>query len=97
MRTIHGQETPPESSRTICRRKFLGYTALLVTLGSALMRRDAQAQTKMSQEQARYQGQPKGERKCADCKYFVADQGACQRVEGKISANGWCMLWAAKG
>lgn len=51
---------------------------------------------KISQERARYQGQPNGGKKCGDCRHFIADQGACRLVEGRISPNGWCTLWAAK-
>lgn len=83
---------------TICRRVFLGRTAFLavLTVATAAVRRTAGAQMKISQERARYQGQPNGGKKCGDCRHFIADQGACRLVEGRISPNGWCTLWAAK-
>jgi hypothetical protein len=44
-----------------------------------------------------YQTQPKGEQKCAGCQHFIAESNACKLVEGQISPDGWCILWAGKG
>jgi hypothetical protein len=49
----------------------------------------------MAKEAAQYQESPKGDQKCADCRFFI-DGGSCQLVEGKISPNGWCMLFQPK-
>ena len=51
---------------------------------------------KMSKVQAKYQNQPKGEQKCAGCMHFIPESSTCKLVEGKVSTNGWCMLWAKK-
>ena len=51
---------------------------------------------KLSKTQAQYQDQPKGEQKCGNCMHFIAGSNTCKVVEGKISPNGWCMLWAQK-
>ena len=51
---------------------------------------------KMSKTQAKYQDQPKSDRSCAMCMNFIAATSACKVVEGQVSANGWCMLWAKK-
>jgi len=51
---------------------------------------------KLSQAQAQYQEQPKGDQNCAKCMHFIAGSSTCQMVEGKVSPNGWCMLWAKK-
>ena len=51
---------------------------------------------KLSQAQAQYQEQPKGDQNCANCMHFIAGSSTCQVVEGKVSPNGWCMLWAKK-
>lgn len=51
---------------------------------------------KLSQAQAQYQEQPKGDQSCATCMHFIAGSSTCQVVEGKVSPNGWCMLWAKK-
>lgn len=51
---------------------------------------------KLSQAQAKYQNQPKGDQQCSNCMHFVAESSTCKVVEGKVSPNGWCMLWAKK-
>ena len=53
------------------------------------------AAVKVSQAQAKYQAQPKGDQMCANCANFIAPD-SCKVVEGKVSANGWCALWARK-
>lgn len=51
---------------------------------------------KVAQATVQYQGQPKGEQKCGDCMHFLAESNTCQRVEGQVSPNGWCLLWMKK-
>ncbi|MEW6330175.1 MAG: high-potential iron-sulfur protein [Pseudomonadota bacterium] len=51
---------------------------------------------KLSQAQAKYQNQPKGDQKCANCMHFIAESNTCKVVEGKVSPDAWCMLWARK-
>jgi hypothetical protein len=51
---------------------------------------------KLSKAQAKYQEQPKGDQNCANCMHFIAESSTCQVVEGKVSPNGWSMLWAKK-
>ena len=51
---------------------------------------------KMTKADARYQDQPKGEQRCAQCMNFIPDSNACQLVEGPVSPQGWCSLWASK-
>jgi hypothetical protein len=51
---------------------------------------------KMSKAQAKYQDQPKGDQNCANCLHFIAESGTCQVVDGKVSPNGWSILWAKK-
>jgi hypothetical protein len=51
---------------------------------------------KMSQADAQYQGTPKAEQKCSKCMHFIADSGACKVVEGQVSPEGWCRLFAPK-
>ena len=50
---------------------------------------------KLSKEQARYQDRPNGEQKCANCRNFLPPS-ACTVVEGTVSPDGWCVLWAKK-
>ncbi|HYP68356.1 MAG TPA: high-potential iron-sulfur protein [Thiobacillaceae bacterium] len=53
------------------------------------------AAAKVSQAQAKYQSQPKGDQMCGNCANFIAPD-SCKLVEGKVSASGWCTLWARK-
>lgn len=50
---------------------------------------------KVSKTQAKYQDKSKGNQNCSKCLHFVADN-TCKVVEGKVSPQGWCQLWAAK-
>jgi hypothetical protein len=51
---------------------------------------------KLSQAQAKYQNQPKNDQQCSNCTHFIADSSTCKVVEGKVSPDAWCMLWARK-
>lgn len=58
---------------------------------------DASSQVKkVPQSTVQYQPKPKGEQKCALCTNFISESNACKLVEGKISPDGWCTLWAKK-
>jgi len=52
---------------------------------------------KVSQAQAQYKGQPKGDQKCGNCVNFIAGSNTCKVVEGQVSPNGWCMFWVKAG
>ncbi len=52
--------------------------------------------SKSSQASVQYQTQPKGEQKCSGCMNFIADSNTCKLVDGQISPDGWCILWAKK-
>ena len=47
----------------------------------------------MSKQQAEYQDSPKGIQMCATCTLFVEPR-SCKVVEGDISPNGWCKVYA---
>lgn len=49
---------------------------------------------KSSQASVQYQAQPKGEQKCSNCMHFIAESNTCKRVEGTVSPQGWCIIWA---
>ena len=51
---------------------------------------------KVSQASVKYQAKPKGEQKCSTCMNFIAASNTCKLVEGQVSAEGWCSLWAKK-
>lgn len=80
---------------SISRRRLIGAGAL--TGGAVLFGAfPAAASSKFSQAMARYQPTPKGAQRCENCIQFLPPD-ACKLVEGKISANGWCLLYARKG
>lgn len=54
------------------------------------------APAKVSQASVQYQTQPKGEQKCGNCVSFIAESNTCKLVDGQISPEGWCTLWAQK-
>lgn len=80
--------------RTISRRTLLGIT--VATLGALpwLYPRGAPARTKLPKKAAGYQSEPNGDQNCGNCRYFLADQGACELVEGDISPSAWCRMWS---
>lgn len=49
---------------------------------------------KMAQANVQYQLQPKGEQKCGNCLHFIAESKACKLVDGQISPEAWCVIWA---
>jgi hypothetical protein len=51
---------------------------------------------KVPQASVQYQTQPKGEQKCGGCLHFIAESNTCKLVDGQISPEGWCSLWAKK-
>jgi hypothetical protein len=55
----------------------------------------AQAVTKSPQTAARYQDSPNGSQRCGTCRQFQPPS-SCKVVAGRISANGWCSIYAAK-
>jgi hypothetical protein len=64
----------------------------LAVFASALTRSalsPAQAQQKMSKQEAEYQDSPKDIRMCATCTLFEPPK-SCKVVEGDVSPNGWC-------
>ena len=54
------------------------------------------ATKKVPQANVQYQTQPKGEQKCGRCVNFIAESNTCKLVDGQISPEGWCSLWAKK-
>jgi hypothetical protein len=56
----------------------------------------APATPKLAKAGVKYQAQPKGAQKCSLCTNYIAASKTCQRVEGAVSPDGWCVLWAKK-
>jgi hypothetical protein len=50
--------------------------------------------TKVPQASVQYQATPKGEQKCANCMHFMKETNTCKLVDGSVSPEGWCILWA---
>jgi hypothetical protein len=84
-----------DGSQNISRRMALTGTALAFVVAADAAITHVGAQTKISQEAAKYQAQPKGQQSCAVCANFQPPN-ACKFVQGTISPNGWCLLFAAK-
>ncbi|WP_040619571.1 high-potential iron-sulfur protein [Rhodovulum sp. PH10] len=89
-----------KSGRAMSRRRMLrhglgavGAVGAVAALGlAAAGPADAQVR-KASQKAAGYQGSPKGAQHCGNCRHFQPPS-SCKTVDGSISANGWCRLYA---
>ncbi len=78
------------------RRAALSGAALALgaaAIATAVTRADAQQ--KIAQDVAKYQGTPKGNQRCDGCINFQPPN-ACKFVQGDISPSGWCQLFAPK-
>lgn len=86
------------SRRTVLRGALMMGCSLLVPAAlyySASARADSGVK-KQAQSNVKYQSSPKGTSKCSGCVNFIAASSSCKLVEGKISPDGWCMLWTKK-
>ena len=104
------KKTPPKttctkqdeilSRRAVLRAALMLSCSLIVPI--ALISSPANGATaptktpKLAKAGVKYQAQPKGAQKCGSCMNFISASKTCQRVEGPISPEGWCVLWAAK-
>jgi hypothetical protein len=84
-----------DGSRNMSRRTTLTSTALAFAAAAGAAVTRANAQQKITQAAAKYQDQPKEKQSCAVCVNFEPPNG-CKFVQGTISPNGWCMLFAPK-
>jgi hypothetical protein len=78
-----------ESKRNFIRLALLGVTGMFALPSRAL----AAPGDKMSKQVAEYQDSPKGIQMCATCTLFDAPH-SCKVVEGDISPDGWCKVYA---
>jgi hypothetical protein len=76
------------SKRVFMRLAIFGAAGLLCVPAKSAA--DDEKQSKIAAE---YQDNPKGIAMCATCSLFVAPR-ACKVVEGDISPNGWCKVYA---
>jgi hypothetical protein len=95
----HGSSIVTDSKNDcerISRRVVVTGTALALGAAvAAMVVPPAEAQEKMSQADAKYQGTPKGAQRCDGCMLFEPPN-ACKVVEGEISPSGWCQLFVKK-
>jgi hypothetical protein len=63
--------------------------AIIQVLGPNL----AAAQAKVGQTAVAYQDKPKGTQRCDGCSLFQPPN-TCKVVEGEVSTQGWCSLFA---
>ncbi len=83
----------------ISRRKILTVAAgaagavsgMAAIVGASTPARAAKA----SQKSVKYQDSPKGDARCDNCALFEAPD-SCKTVEGPVSPQGWCMVYAKK-
>ena len=66
-----------------------------VTGVAAIVGASTPAQAKTPQKSVKYQDTPKGDQRCDNCALFEAPS-SCKTVDGTISPEGWCMVYAKK-
>jgi hypothetical protein len=84
----------------ISRREALtiaaGVAGASVASAAAVVGTSTPAQAaKASQKIVKYQDTPKGDQRCENCVQFEAPS-SCKTVDGTVSAQGWCMVYAKK-
>jgi hypothetical protein len=82
----------------ISRRKVLTVAAGAagaVTGVAAIVESTPALAAKVSQKAVKYQDTPKGDQRCDNCAVFEPPS-SCKTVEGTISPEGWCMVYAKK-
>src|SRR5215471_2607096 len=72
-------------------RRILGAISASALFSAAL--HSAAAVIKISQKAVAYQDHPEGDKRCAKCIQFQPPD-ACKIVDGAISPNGYCQLFA---
>lgn len=55
----------------------------------------SEAAQKVPKKAVNYQDSPMDGKRCAGCTFYK-EGGSCEKVEGEISPDGWCALWAPK-
>jgi hypothetical protein len=83
---------PQDLSRRVFFQRVATYAvggAIIQVLGLNL----AAAQGKVAQNLVAYQDKPKGTQRCDGCSLFQSPN-TCKVVEGEVSTQGWCSLFA---
>jgi high potential iron-sulfur protein len=86
-------------NKTELSRRLVLHRAMTVAAGAAAVvgvtANRAVAQAKNSQQTVAYQDKPQGSQRCDNCTLFEPPS-ACKTVDGQISPQGWCKIYAAK-
>lgn len=84
-------------SNKISRRQALTFAAGVSTIGSmvAIGAMTPAHAAKVAQKVVKYQDTPKGDLRCDNCALFEAPS-SCKTVDGTISPQGWCAVYARK-
>jgi hypothetical protein len=96
----HRRTNVMTETRGISRRHVLviaaGAGGASIASTAALIAASTPAQAaKASQKVVKYQDTPKGEQRCENCVQFEAPS-SCKTVDGTVTAQGWCMVYAKK-
>jgi len=83
-----------DSSIEVSRRSVLLQGALCATGVATILATniDSAKAAKLPQTSVGYRTTPNGAKECSNCKFFTAPD-SCQKVAGKISPKGYCVLW----
>ncbi len=85
-----------KQTSTISRRQVLTVVAGAAGAATAIVGGAVPANAaKAPQKAVKYQDTPKGEQRCDNCALFEAPS-SCKTVDGTISPEGWCMVYAKK-
>ena len=90
MMTEKAKHSPTEVSR----RSLLLQGALCATGVATILTANIESAkaAKLPQTSVAYRTTPNGTKDCSSCKFFTAPD-SCQKVAGKISPKGYCILW----
>jgi len=75
------------------RRKVIGAVVKGISAGFLFQISRTQASDKMTRQQAQYQDTPNGIYSCSNCSLFERPK-SCKVVEGEVSEDGWCKVFA---
>lgn len=76
------------------RRRFVRNAVALACASACAPLIAQEGGVKTPKDKVAYQDSPKNGQRCSDCSLFVAESNTCQVVEGDISPEGWCKLFA---
>lgn len=95
MNEMDDTKAPKEKISRRSLLKSVPMVAGIVASVGAIAVPEAEAQTKLSHEVAKYQNKPNNGQQCSTCLQFEPPN-ACKIVASPISPNGWCQFYAKK-